>query len=206
MEPKTIDEAAAEAGSTDRETGTDEAVQKEGDSFPAARAATPAESPGAPTDGDGADRPADPAGQGGPEAHGDGEKPPSGVGQGAGAVISAALGVVSLSGSWLGTVAGARESLIGQLNTVDSAGVAKKIQEVYGDQWHAIALVGGVFALIGLIVGVGVLARPAFGVPGPPQPVWIKSVAWGGVALGVLGLLLAIMKLTDILLGLPSAS
>ena len=41
--------------------------------------------------------------------------------------------------------------------------------------------------------------------PGPPQAAWIKSVAWAGVALGVIGLLLAVLKYTDALLGLPSA-
>ncbi|MFE0491575.1 hypothetical protein [Streptomyces griseoaurantiacus] len=129
----------------------------------------------------------------------------TGVGQGAGAVVSAALGVVSLTGGWVGTVASARETLVGQLRTSSSASVATQIKEVYGDAWHAAALWGGFFALLALVVGVVVLARPAFGTPGPPQAAWIKSVAWGGIALGVLGLLLAVAKYTDILLGLPSA-
>jgi hypothetical protein len=131
---------------------------------------------------------------------------PSGVGQGAGAVVSAALGLISLSGSWLGTVAGARQQLVGQLRTSSQASVANQIKAVYGDAWHATALWGGMFALAALIVGVVVLARPAFGVPGKAQPAWIKSVAWGGIVLGVIGLFLAVLKYTDILLGLPSAS
>ncbi|MGW0599749.1 hypothetical protein ACWD11_21705 [Streptomyces sp. NPDC002776] len=126
------------------------------------------------------------------------------VGQGAGAVVSAALGLVSLTGGWIGTVAAARETLIGQLETSSSATVAQQVQQVYGDAWQTTALWAGLFALIALIAGVFVLARPAFGVPGEPQPVWIKSVAWGGVALGVIGLLLAVLKYTDVLLGLPS--
>lgn len=131
---------------------------------------------------------------------------PSGVGQGAGAIVSAALGVVSLTGSWVGTVASARETLVGQLHTSSSASVGKQIKEVYGDAWHATALWGGLFALLALVVGVVVLARPAFGTPGRPQAPWIKSAAWGGVALGVLGLLLAVAKYTDLILGLPSTS
>jgi hypothetical protein len=133
---------------------------------------------------------------------------PSGVGQGAGAVVSAALGIVSLTGSWVGTVASARESLIGQLHAQSSqnASVSKLLDEGYGNAWHATALWGGVFALLALVIGVVVLARPAFGAPGRPQAVWIKSVAWGGVALGVIGLLLAVLKYTDVLLGLPSVS
>ncbi|MFJ4204598.1 hypothetical protein ACIP2Y_33915 [Streptomyces sviceus] len=136
------------------------------------------------------------------------EEGPTGVGQGAGAVVSAALGLVSLTGSWIGTVASARQSLIGQLHaqTATSSDVAKLLDEGYGDAWKATALWGGLFALLALVVGVGVLARPAFGAPGKPQAVWIKSVAWGGVALGVVGLLLAVLKYTGILLDLPSAS
>ncbi|MFI9731018.1 hypothetical protein [Streptomyces sp. NPDC052092] len=130
---------------------------------------------------------------------------PSGVGQGAAAVVSAALGVVSLTGSWLGTVAAARETLVGQLRTAADAGVATQVKEIYGDAWHTSALWGGLFALTALIVGAVVLVRPAFGTPGrTAQAPWIKSVAWAGVALGVVGLLLAVLKYTDVLLGLPA--
>ncbi|MET8170303.1 hypothetical protein ABZT34_39785 [Streptomyces sp. NPDC005329] len=130
----------------------------------------------------------------------------SGVGQGAGAVVSVALGLVSLTGGWIGTVAAARETLVGQLQTSSSAGVATQIKEVYGDAWQTTALWAGLFALVALIIGVVVLARPAFGAPAGPQAPWIKSVSWAGVALGVIGLLLAVLKYTDALLGLPSAS
>jgi hypothetical protein len=132
------------------------------------------------------------------------EKAPSGVGQGAGAVVSAALGFVSLSGGWIGTVAGAREQLIGQLRTSSTASVATQIKAVYGNAWHSTALWAGLFALAALLTGVVVLARPAFGAPGRPQAPWIKSVAWAGVSLGVIGLLLAVLKYSDALLGLPS--
>lgn len=131
---------------------------------------------------------------------------PSGVGQGAAAVVSAALGVVSLTGSWVGTVAAARQNLIGQLETAQNASVAKQIQAVYGDAWQTTALWAGLFALTALVVGVVTLARPAFGTPGRVQAPWIKSVAWAGVALGVIGLILAMLKYTDVLLGLPSTS
>ncbi|WP_217215027.1 hypothetical protein [Streptomyces sp. AC550_RSS872] len=134
------------------------------------------------------------------------EAAPSGVGQGAAAVVSAALGLVSLNGSWLGTVAAERQSVVAQLEsaTSNSPDVAKLLDDRYGDVWHVTALSAGAFALAALIVGVLVLVRPAFGAPGKPQPVWIKSVAWGGVSLGVIGLLLAVLKYTDILLGVPS--
>ncbi|MEU9135564.1 hypothetical protein AB0D33_06275 [Streptomyces sp. NPDC048404] len=140
----------------------------------------------------------------GPEDSGTGRD--AGVGQGAAAVVSAGLGVVSLTGSWVATVAAARETLIGQLQTSSSASVATQVKEVYGDAWATTALVGGLFALAALIVGVVVLVRPAFGAPGKPQAAWIKSVAWAGVSLGVVGLVLAVAKYSDILLGLPSTS
>ncbi|GAB2875602.1 hypothetical protein GCM10027074_49390 [Streptomyces deserti] len=144
--------------------------------------------------------------EGGAEQPESREEGPSGVGQGAGAVVSVALGIVSLTGSWVGTVAAARETLIGQLQTASSAGVAKQVKEVYGDAWQTSALWGGLFALTALIVGVVVLARPAFGAPGRTQAPWIKSVAWAGVSIGVIGLFLAVLKYTDVLLGLPSTS
>ncbi|MFE3169477.1 hypothetical protein [Streptomyces sp. NPDC059224] len=131
---------------------------------------------------------------------------PTGVGQGAAAVVSVVLGLVSLTGGWIGTVAAARETLIGQLQTSSSASVATQVKEVYGDAWQTTALWAGAFALVALITGVVVIARPAFGVPGRPQAPWIKSVAWAGVALGVIGLLLAVLKYSDALLGLPSTS
>ncbi|MGW1718663.1 hypothetical protein [Streptomyces sp. NPDC002156] len=135
------------------------------------------------------------------------KKSPSGVGQGAAAVVAAVLGFVSLTGSWLGTVASARANITGQLEmqASSSASIAAQIEALYGDAWQATALWGGIFALAALLVGVAVLARPAFGAPGKPQAVWIKSVSWAGVALGVLGLLLAVLKYTDVLLSLPSA-
>ena len=132
---------------------------------------------------------------------------PSGTGQGAAAVVSGALGLVSLTGGWPGTVAAARETLVGQLRTAADASVATQIKEVYGDAWDATALWGGLFALVALITGVVVLVRPAFGAPGRiAQAPWIKSVAWAGVSLGVIGLLLAVLTYTGVLLGLPSAS
>ncbi|GGS13781.1 hypothetical protein GCM10010269_61320 [Streptomyces humidus] len=131
----------------------------------------------------------------------------AGVGQGAGAVVSAVLGFVSLTGSWIGTLAGERQSVVGQLQTSASSGttVARRLEAIYGDAWQTTALWAGFFALAALVTGVVVLARPAFGSPARPQAAWIKSVSWAGVALGVIGLLLAVLKYTDALLGLPSA-
>ncbi|MFF1697005.1 hypothetical protein ACFVXC_25915 [Streptomyces sp. NPDC058257] len=129
-----------------------------------------------------------------------------GVFQGAAAVVSAALGVIGLSGGWLGTVAAARSNIVGQLETKQSASVADQIQALYGDSWQVTALIAGSFALVALVVGFVVLVRPAFGAPDQVQAPWIKSVAWAGVVLGVIGLLLAIAKYSDLIYGLPSTS
>ncbi|NEB03110.1 hypothetical protein [Streptomyces sp. SID13726] len=135
------------------------------------------------------------------------EEGPTGVGQGAGAVVSAALGLVSLTGGWIGTVAAQKESLLSQLhNSSQSSSVATLLKEGYGDVWNVQAVYAGVFALLALLAGVLVLVRPAFGAPGKPQAGWIKSVAWAGVALGVVGLLIAVLKYTDVLVSLPAAS
>ncbi|MFI8951857.1 hypothetical protein ACIGO6_35815 [Streptomyces sp. NPDC053750] len=133
-----------------------------------------------------------------------GTEGPTGVGQGAGAVVSAGLGIVSLTGSWVGTVASAREAVFGQLETTSTSNVQTMLEKGYGDAWQATALWGGLFALVALIVGVVVLVRPAFGAPGKPQAAWIKSVSWAGVALGVIGLILAVLKYTDVMLAVPS--
>ncbi|MDW4909361.1 hypothetical protein RB628_29470 [Streptomyces sp. ADMS] len=204
MGTRTADETGAETGteakSDDAKSGEETVDITKGEQPAEAAADTEAEAPGDADAYEGDDlEDLDEAGFT-PEKEGS-----SGVGQGAAAVVSAVLGFVSLTGSWLGTVAGARETLVGQLETASSASVATQIKEVYGDAWQTTALWGGIFALLALLVGVAALARPAFGAPGRPQAVWIKSVSWAGVALGVLGLLLAVLKYTDVLLGLPSA-
>ncbi|WP_167533789.1 hypothetical protein [Streptomyces marokkonensis] len=182
MGTRTVDETEAGAG-TERDATAVEAAESDD--------VTEAE-PNAEQDGS----------EAGEEAEGEG---PSGVGQGAAAVVSVALGLVSLTGSWPGTVAAARETLLGQLETAADAGVATQVKEVYGDAWNTTALWGGLFALTALIVGAVVLARPAFGTPGRTlRAPWIASVAWAGVSLGVIGLLLAVLKYTGVLLGLPA--
>ncbi|MER6085314.1 hypothetical protein [Streptomyces sp. NPDC001833] len=205
MGTKTADETGAETGA---EATTDEekvSVTKSADDV-AESATEAADGPDADLDAEDAEDAedlVDDADLAGDLAEAEG---PSGVGQGAAAVVSAALGLVSLTGGWIGTVAAARETLVGQLQTSSTASVAKQVKEVYGDAWATTALWAGLFALAALLTGVVVLARPAFGAPGKAQAPWIKSVAWAGVALGVIGLLLAVLKYSDALLGLPSTS
>ncbi|MEU8100038.1 hypothetical protein ACIQV1_14725 [Streptomyces rubiginosohelvolus] len=129
-----------------------------------------------------------------------------GVGAGAAAVVSAALGVVALTGAWSGRVAAERETLIGQIKTSGGGSAAQQISEIYGDAWHTTALVNGVFAVLALLVGIVVLVRPAFGAPADrPQPAWVRAVALAGVALGVLGVLISAGMYFDLFASLPSA-
>ncbi|MGW9386018.1 hypothetical protein [Streptomyces globisporus] len=134
------------------------------------------------------------------------ERARHGVGAGAAAVVSAALGVVALTGAWSGRVAAERETLIGQIKTSGGGSAAQQISEIYGDAWHTTALVNGVFAFLALLVGVVVLVRPAFGAPADrPQPAWVRAVALAGVALGVLGVLISAGMYFDLFASLPSA-
>ncbi|GGZ66114.1 hypothetical protein [Streptomyces bluensis] len=202
MGSKTVDEAGVETGAEaqrDKETVdvTKEAPEaKENTSAESAVDETDASDDLAEEQADEQDEAADGKGASGASA---------GVGQGAAAIVSAGLGLVSLTGSWIGTIAQARESLYGQLEAAQGVSVATQIKQVYADSWNANALVAGVFALIALLVGVAVLVRPAFGDPDrAPQTPWIKSVAWAGVSLGFLGLVLAAVKYSDILLSTPT--
>ncbi|MGC4983114.1 hypothetical protein ACLQ18_21170 [Streptomyces sp. DT193] len=204
MGTKTVDEAGAETGTeAQRDERTEDATEA------GTAGASADEATGTPAGAEERDEDLDEGDEAGEDLASlddTGTGRDAGVGQGAAAVVSAGLGVVSLTGSWVATVAAARETLIGQLQTSSSASVATQVKEVYGDAWATTALVGGLFALAALIVGVVVLVRPAFGAPGKPQAAWIKSVAWAGVSLGVVGLVLAVAKYSDILLGLPSTS
>ncbi|MFI6947708.1 hypothetical protein [Streptomyces sp. NPDC050422] len=133
-------------------------------------------------------------------------KESSGLATAAAAVVTAGLGVVSLTGAWSGRVAAERETLIGQFKTSSGASAAQQISEIYGDAWHTTALVNGLFGLLALLVGVYVLVRPAFGTPSAhPQPGWIRAVAKGGIALGVLGVLIAVCMYFDLIVALPTA-
>ncbi|WP_406455080.1 hypothetical protein OG782_26645 [Streptomyces sp. NBC_00876] len=134
------------------------------------------------------------------------DKESSGLATAAAAVVSVGLGVVSLSGAWSGRVAAERETLIGQIKTSSGGSAAQQISEIYGDAWHATALVNGLFGLVALLVGVYVLVRPAFGAPSAhPQPGWIRAVAKGGIALGTLGVLIAVAMYFDLVVALPTA-
>jgi hypothetical protein len=131
---------------------------------------------------------------------------PTGVGSAASAIVAAGLGLVALSGSWVSRVAAERQTLIGRIESVNATTTEAKIAALYGDAWHMTALVNGVLSTLALLVAVFVLARPAFGAPGRVLPVWVRSVSWAAVALGVIGVLVFGLMYFDLLVALPTAA
>lgn len=206
------------AGTTDPAEGTADAVTEEATAKdspakdPAKDSATK-DATGTPSDAaDSGTVPDDLAGQAEAEDDDDVLEPDPfeearhGVGAGAAAVVSAALGIVALTGAWTGRVAAERETLIGQIQTSAGGSPAQQISEIYGDAWHTTALVNGVFAVLALLVGVFVLVRPAFGAPSErPQPTWVRAVARAGVALGAIGVLISAGMYFDLFMTLPTA-
>ncbi|MEN8650739.1 hypothetical protein ABCR94_08920 [Streptomyces sp. 21So2-11] len=129
----------------------------------------------------------------------------SGVAAGAAAVVSAVLGLSALTGTWTSRIAAERETLMGQLTTTQTSSPADQIASVYGNAWHTTALVNGGFALLALVVGIVVLIRPAFGTPGTSkQAGWVRSVAWAGVALGVVGIIMSLGMYFDLFASMPT--
>jgi hypothetical protein len=122
---------------------------------------------------------------------------------GAASVVGASLGLASLTGTWLGTLMANRQQLIGQIKA-QSGSSANPIADVYGTPWHTTALFNGLFALVAIIVASAVLLRQQF-TPGPLAAPWVKAVAWGALALGVIGLLIAGAMWFDLFTTLPVA-
>ncbi|MDX3073094.1 hypothetical protein ACIP98_29820 [Streptomyces sp. NPDC088354] len=116
---------------------------------------------------------------------------------GAAAVVGAALGLVSLTGTWMGTVLSARRELVGQIGA-SSASPAEQINQIYAAPWHTVAAVNGGFALVALIVAGVVLLAVRDSAP------WTRALAWGGLVLGVLGLLIAVGMYFDLFASLPT--
>ncbi|MFG2893066.1 hypothetical protein [Streptomyces sp. NPDC048248] len=117
------------------------------------------------------------------------------VAAGAGAVVAAGLGLASVTGTWLGTLMAERQTLMGQIK-LQSGKATDQISAVYGTPWHTTALVNGVFALLAVIVAAVVLTRP--------RSTWVRAVAWGGLALGVLGILISGGMYLDLFGSMPS--
>ncbi|WP_399085449.1 hypothetical protein ACGH2B_06515 [Streptomyces sp. BBFR2] len=120
----------------------------------------------------------------------------SGVKRGAGAVVAAGLGLASVTGTWLGTLLAERQTLLGQIK-LQSGKATDQIATVYGAPWHTTALINGFFAVLAVAVGAAVLFNR-------PRATWTRALAWGGLALGVLGLLISAGMYFDVLASLPT--
>ncbi|MFE0760177.1 hypothetical protein [Streptomyces smyrnaeus] len=110
---------------------------------------------------------------------------------GAFAVVSAGLGLASLTGTSFSEMLRERKSLLGQIksNTQGSGGsAADQVNALYGAPWHTAAVVNGIFAVLALVVG-GLLLATLSG--RPEARGWVKAVALGGVVLGLIGLVVA---------------
>ncbi|NLU66999.1 hypothetical protein [Streptomyces sp. HNM0574] len=129
----------------------------------------------------------------------------SGFGAGAVAVVSAGLGVVSLTGNSLGEMLRERKQLMGQLESQaqqmgGGGGAGDQMNSLFGAPWHAAALVNGIFALLAVLLGgllLAVVAKRA------GTGSWVKAVALGGVLLGLVGLVVAGGMYFDILAPQP---
>lgn len=120
-------------------------------------------------------------------AAGQAARPSTGAPAGGGAVVSAGLGLASLTGTSLTDMLRDRQQLIGQIEAATGM-PGDQIQSFYGAPWHTAAMVNGVVALIAVVVGAVLMLGPA---RKPGAPAWARPVALGGVVLGVLGLLVS---------------
>lgn len=114
--------------------------------------------------------------------------PTGGFAAGAAAVVSAGLGLCSLTGTALGDMLRARKELLGQIEASTGGGGGDQIDSIYGAPWDTAALLNGFFAFVAVAVGGAMLAVHAKRADTQP---WVKAVALGGVVLGALGLVVA---------------
>ncbi len=106
---------------------------------------------------------------------------------GAAAVVSAGLGLSSVTGNSLSDMLRAREEIAGQIE-VGIGGGGDQIEAFFGAPWDMAAVVNGLFGLIAVFVGGVLLAAHA---RRADSRTWVKALALGGVALGAIGLLVA---------------
>lgn len=120
----------------------------------------------------------------------------SGFVSGAFGLTSLVLALVSLGGGWLGTVYGARAEYLVELKT--STQSAQASLNAFHSSWHGQAAIAGIFAIAALLIGVGVLASPSL-LLSARTPAWVRASALGGIILGLVGLLLAILTWFNVL-------
>lgn len=122
-----------------------------------------------------------------------------GFGAGAAAVVSAGLGLSSLTGTSIGDMLRYREEIVGQIESATGGG-GDQVEALYGAPWHMAALVNGSFALVAVLIGGMLLATRA---RSADTRAWVKAVALGGVVLGAIGLVVAGGMYFDLFAGQP---
>jgi hypothetical protein len=127
----------------------------------------------------------------------------SSLAAGAAAVVGAGLGLASLTGTWLSDVMSSRQELIGQINA-QTATPEEQVATIFGSPWHTTALFNGFFALAAIIVTGAALFIPAFSKNREESPTWVRAVAFGGLALGTIGLVIAAVMWFDVFTELPA--
>lgn len=140
-----------------------------------------------------------PAGYGADSASDSDSAAGSGVLAGAAAIAAAGLGLVSLTGSWLGNVLSQRQTLIGQIATSNAKADAI-IKQQYTDPWHKTAFVSLGFAIAAIVAAGATLLLGRF-VARAQAPVWVRAVTWGALALGVVGLGVSAAMYFDVFAG-----
>jgi hypothetical protein len=120
----------------------------------------------------------------------------SGFVSGAFGVTSLVLALASLGGNWLGNVYGQRSEYLIELKTTTQS--AQASLNAFHSNWHGQAAVAGIFAIAALLVGAGVITSPALLLSGR-TPAWVRATALGGIILGLIGLLLAILTWFNVL-------
>ncbi|MFF6984349.1 hypothetical protein ACFZAV_43320 [Streptomyces sp. NPDC008343] len=128
----------------------------------------------------------------------------AGLASGAAAVVCAGLGLTSLTGTWLGDIISERQRLIGQFDSAAAASQDQQIEGIVGAAWHSYAAVNGSFALVTVLLAALVLIGDRIAVQWARITApWVRITAWGGLVLGVLGLLMAGGVWLDLLAPLP---
>ena len=121
------------------------------------------------------------------------------IAAGAAAVTAGGLAITSLGGNWLGNVVSQRQSLIGQINTANSAADAI-IKQRYTDVWHKTAFVSMGFAIAAIVIAAATLFLGAFAAK-QQAPVWVRVLTWGALVLGIIGLGVSAAMYFDVFTG-----
>lgn len=119
---------------------------------------------------------------------------------GAAAVVSAGLALSSLTGTGVGDMLRARAEIVGQIQASTGGAGIDQVEAFYGAPWDTAALVNGAVALVAVVIG-GVLLAASSGRPTARE--WVRSVAFGGVVLGAIGLFVAAGMYLDLFAAAP---